>query len=324
MKIKFHMPDFTINGVLNLMFIDFLKKKPEYFYDNVEIASVYGCFPPAIWNGGRCVSGDPTEDVIVRYINEFNSRNVPLRYTFTNPNIEKQHLSDKFCNRITELAHNGFNEIIVNSPVLEEYIRRQYPMYPIISSTIKQIEDLDDLKAELGKAYKLVVLDYNWNNDFERLEKIPNKDRCEILINPYCTPHCKRRGEHYRYVGRVQLLGCQTGNNEAIMSEAAKFNCPFLKYNFYQAQTFSTHIRVEDLYSKYVNMGFTNFKIEGRGFNLFNVLESYVYYLVKPEYREVTRLEMTLTLTGQPSLNVPTSADKAAAARKAQMTGARA
>lgn len=39
-------------------------------------------------------------------------------------------------------------------------------------------------------------------------------------------------------------------------------------------------------------MGFNNFKIEGRVLSKPNVIESYVYYLVKPEYRDRVRLDM--------------------------------
>ena len=51
MSIKFHLPDFWSHGPLNLALIDMIKEHPEYFRDGVEIASVYGCFPPAVWNG---------------------------------------------------------------------------------------------------------------------------------------------------------------------------------------------------------------------------------------------------------------------------------
>ena len=63
-KIKFHIPDFVYHRNLNLSLIDYLKEKPEYFYDNIEIASVYGCFPPGIWNGGRNVFGKYTEKML--------------------------------------------------------------------------------------------------------------------------------------------------------------------------------------------------------------------------------------------------------------------
>ena len=43
---------------------------------------------------------------------------------------------------------------------------------------------------------------------------------------------------------------------------------------------------------KYMELGFNNFKIEGRVLMGANVLESYVYYMVKPEHRDRIRLEL--------------------------------
>ena len=84
---------------------------------------------------------------------------------------------------ITRIAENGLNEIIVNVPVLEDYIRKNYPRYPLISSTVKQIEDRDALLAELEKDYKLVVLDYNWNNRFDELETVVSLFSAHISIS---------------------------------------------------------------------------------------------------------------------------------------------
>ena len=53
----------------------------------------------------------------------------------------------------------------------------------------------------------------------------------------------------------------------------------------------------EDIYNKYVPMGYENFKIEGRSVPDINVLETYMYYMVKPEYRDRARLFLTLMLT---------------------------
>ena len=114
-------------------------------------------------------------------------------------------MQDEFCNMLCRVAENGLNEIIVNKPVLEDYIRKHYSKFPLISSTVKQIESYDKLCDELEKDYKLVVLDYNWNNDWDMLDKIPHKEKCEILINPYCSGHCKRRGAHYKALGERQI-----------------------------------------------------------------------------------------------------------------------
>lgn len=301
MNAKFHIPDFYKHGDLNINLIDKIKEHPEYFYDGIEIASCFGCFAPALWNGGRALGGSTPYDRVTATIEAFNSRNVPIRYTFTNPTLTEKDLRDPFCNRLCKLAENGLNEIIVNVPFLEEYVRRNYPKYPLISSTVKQIEDYDNLMREFEKGYKLVVLDYNWNNDFEKLDKIPRelRERCEILVCPYCTPHCQRRGAHYVALGEAQRDCCNcpkpAPGAPSPMQKAIDFNCPNTGYNFYQIQGYSTFVKNEDIYSKYLDMGFCNFKIEGRVLHTANVVESYVYYLVKPEYRDQVRLELLLS-----------------------------
>lgn len=175
MKVRFHLPDFSGHFMFNLIFIEMLKHCPEYFREGVEIASVYGVFPPSLWNGGRIQQGNCDRKFIKSVINEFNERGIPLRFTFTNPVLEKKHLSDDFCNMVMNLANNGLNEVIVMSPLLEDYIRKKYPKYKITSSTCKRITEPDLLCDELNKDYHIVVVDYDLNNKFDILEKIPNK-----------------------------------------------------------------------------------------------------------------------------------------------------
>ncbi len=308
MKMKFHIPDFWKHWELNLNLIDMIKEHPEYFNDELEIASCFGCFAPALWNGGRTLGGYTSREQIVNTIKLFNERNVPIRYTFTNPTVEQKDLKDAFCNRLCKLAENGFNELICNAPVLEEYIRKTYPKFPLISSTCKQLEEHDALMAEFEKDYKLVVLDYNWNNDFERLAKIPEeyRSRCEILINPYCIPHCKRRGEHYKVLGECQRKAAAYANGSAkdknFMEGAVDFKCENANFNFYQITKYSTFVPRENL-ERYMELGFNNFKIEGRVINKYNVLESYVYYMVKPEYKDMVRLQLLTAAPRQPIVN---------------------
>ena len=205
MRVRFHLPDFAGHFRFNLFFAEMLKRFPEYYREGVEIASVYGCFPPSLWNGGRMCGGYCDDSFITHVIDSFNKRGIPLRFTFTNPMIEEKHLSDPFCNKIMKFADNGLNEVIVVSPLLEEYIRTNYPKYKLTSSTCRRITDPDTLHSELEKDYHIVVIDYDLNNKFDILEKIPNKEKCELLVNACCDPGCPRRSEHYRTIGLEQI-----------------------------------------------------------------------------------------------------------------------
>ena len=54
-------------------------------------------------------------------------------------------------------------------------------------------------------------------------------------------------------------------------------------YVFSKAKENPSFIGIEDIKNKYVPMGFSNFKIEGRGLGSAMILEFLLYYMTKPE-----------------------------------------
>ncbi len=302
MDICFHIPDFVNHLRLNLLLVNSIADCPEYFYDGIKIASVFGNFPGMVWNGGRFFGGAEDSKGAQNVIKIFNERNIPLRFTFTNPLLEEKHLSDLYCNQILRLADKNINEVIVMSPIMEKYIRENYPDYPITSSTCKQIRGIEGVKEELKKDYKYVVLDYNLNNKFELLEQIPTEDRtrCEILVNACCVPNCKRRGEHYRHIGQEQINEWEYKKN--YFNTKPYINTPFpceTGNTLYDTTEFSTHVSPQAIFEKYLPMGFNSFKIEGRTTCDIDLLETYIYYMVKPEYKDKARLQMLRVLTSK-------------------------
>lgn len=258
-----------------------MKDYPDKFREGYRIGSVYGTFPGAIWNGGRTAFGLTCKRDIENILKIYNSRGIPVRFTWTNSLLEEKHLYDTYCNLIMRLADNGLNQVLVNTRVLEDYIRREYPGYPLISSTTKRITDLESLQAELDRDYALVVLDYDLNHDEQVLEAIsPQAGRVELLVNEVCYPGCPRRAEHYEQQSRLQLeFDIHTG-----------FPCP----NQTQQRTFQECMQRpafidNEQIGSYIEKGFCNFKIAGRGMPQDYVKESYLYFLVKEEHRDFVR-----------------------------------
>jgi hypothetical protein len=302
-KIRFHIPDFLKHFSLNMLLLQHMRKNPDAYRDNVTVGSVYGVFPTAVWNGGRFFQGTCDERVIREVLKQFNSQGVPCRYTFTNTQLTEAHLSDRFCNRLMQLADNGLNEVIVASPVLEAYLREKYPRFPLVSSTCKAITDPEQLHAELEKDYSLVVLDYRHNNNWELLSQIGDPGKCELLADACCDPDCPRRTAHYDSISRSQIAYWEWERRSKKPGvrppqlEVERFTCPYMEKPLYDTVHFRTHITPEDLYGRYVPAGFRNFKLEGRSLPDIDVLETYIYYLVKPEHRDQVRLELLLRLT---------------------------
>ncbi|MBE6857989.1 MAG: hypothetical protein E7498_00955 [Ruminococcus sp.] len=296
MRVRFHLPDFSGNFKLNYMFVEMLKKRPDFFREGVEIASFYGVFPPCLWNGGRPQPGNTDKNFIKSVIKTFNDEGIPLRFTFTNPALEKKHLSDERCNMILNLANNGFNEVIVVSEILEKYIRNNFPKYKLTSSTCKRLNSEEALVAELEKDYHIVVADYDLNNKFDILERLPRKKDIEFLVNAVCTPECPVRAGHYYSLGEQQIAYCEhikkypNAPFDRLKYDPNNYGgCVFAKRGTFEIRNLKTHISPDDIWEKYVPMGFEQFKIEGRTASTLNCLETYMYYMAKPECRDEAR-----------------------------------
>ena len=316
MKVKFHLPDFVDNFRFNLLFLTMVENSPELFREGVEIASVYGIFPPSMWNGGRVKYGFCRTDFIKGVLRTYNNRGIPLRFTFTNPMLEKKHLSDEFCNTVMHLADNGMNECIVVSPLLEEYIRENYPNFKLTSSTCKRITDPEKLYEEVQKDYNLVVIDYDLNHDFDILEKIPDKSKCEILVNACCNPSCEHRSHHYETLGLEQIAYANhirkypntPFDQDKFTREHPEgnyeFACNCMNRSLFDVKKLSCHITPDEIWEKYVPMGFSNFKLEGRTSDIFNLIEHYLYYMAKPECVDEARIILYRNLWKNGVINV--------------------
>lgn len=281
-KIYFYLPDFYYKFNLNIELIKMLDEHPEYFYDNIAIGAVYGTFPGAIWNGGRVmIGGTTTLDNISETISAFNNLNIPVRFTFTNCLIDEKHIYDTYCNLIMDCANNGKNEVLVNAPVLENYLREKYKDFKYVLSTTRCERDIAKINAYCLD-YDLVVTDYRDNLNYDFLSELKSKEKIELLINAYCNPDCKRRYDHYNKIS----------NNQLNFTQAEPFLCEIYQKDFYEILANKTVIKVDDIYNKYVNMGFSNFKIEGRTLHSMDIIESYVYYLVKPEFKDLVRCKL--------------------------------
>lgn len=293
-KIYWHLPGFCYFFYLNQVIINLMKEYPDKFNDGYAVGSVYGTFPGAIWNGGRAVFGVTAKGDMQKIIKTYNDFGVPVRFTWTNSLLEEKHVNDTYCNLIMDIANNGKNQVLVNTPVLEEYLRKNYPDFEFISSTTKRIKSLDALKAELDKDYALVVLDYDLNHDEKVLEELkPAASRVEILVDEICFPNCPKRVAHYKDESLRQLT----------FDKGTTFDCPNRKTvpAFKECMKRDAFISKEQIGS-YIDRGFVNFKIVGRGLPTEMVIDSYIYYLVKDEHKDFirTKLENTLTkLTGR-------------------------
>ena len=289
MKAYFNMPEFFAAREMWGVYDYFRAKHPEIWIPDSEIACIFGNFPGAIWNGGGIDIGRNVPRAVVQdTFNYFNYElRIPLRLTFTNPLIGEEHCYDTYCNMIAECGHNGMNEILTSSPVLEQYLREKYPKYKFCRSIIASREE----PVALDPKYHIEVMRRRMNNNFEYLDTIPmaQRPKIEFLCTDPCPDNCPRIYSHYRAFGRAQLEFDNSSPECECSMHGVKGDFPQL-----YASRLETHISREQIDKEYLPRGFNQFKISGRGSNIGPAV-GIVDYMVKPEYQK----DMFLNLTAQ-------------------------
>ena len=280
-KAYFHLPGlFEFYGLYRL-FLPIFREHGEFFYDNFEIGSVYGAPADCIWGGGRVGFGDCGPDDVFALMEEYG---ISARLTFSNSLLREEHLSDRKCNALcrmfskTQKARSG---VIIHSELLLDHLKRNYPELYFVSSTTKVLTDPDELVRELRREdFRYVVPDFRLNKAFDRLDALSAHERAkaEFLCNECCFIGCTERKKCYENVSRKSL-------GEKCPDHICKAPGGDKGYLFSKAMENPAFIGTEDIKNIYMPMGFSNFKIEGRGLGSAVVLEFLLYYLTKPEYR---------------------------------------
>ena len=269
--IYYHLPGLFEFFGLYKAFIQIYNNEKEKF-NNCAIGSIYGAPPGAIWNGGRCASHGCNQ--IFEVINWSNQNNIPCNLTFTNCLLKEEHFLDNYCNSLLKGFHRKHNGITIFSDDLKAYISEKYPNYKFTSSTTKCLREREKIIQELEN-YDIVVLDYNFNRDNEFLDSLPYKEKCEILINPVCSPRCPQRMQHYIEISEFALD----------LKENATIFCPHQGKKFWEVlKNNPLALSLQDV-EEYSKRGFQHFKIEGRTASPEDLIEILVYYMVKPEYQ---------------------------------------
>ena len=277
----FHLPGLFEFYDLYQVFLPLFRRHREYFYDWCEIGSIYGAPADCLWGGGRVGGRERAPEEVLALTQEYG---ISARLTLSNSLLRKEHLTDTRCNqlcRVFSQAQSPQSGVIVHSDMLLRYLQERYPGFYYVSSTTKVLTQFSQLEDELRRDdFRFVVPDFRLNKAFGSLRSLqPHlKDKVEFLCNECCWFGCTDRKRCYEAVSRRNLS-----------STAPEFCCKSPGadegYRFSKAMENPGFISVDDIRNRYMPMGFSNFKIEGRGLGSALVLEFLLYYLTKPEYQ---------------------------------------
>ena len=290
----YHLPGLFEFYELYRAFLPLFREHREYFYDWCDIGSIYGAPADCIWGGGRVGFGDNIPQEVLALMQEYG---ISARLTFSNSLLREEHLSDKGCNRLCALFNEtGGNGVIVHSDLLLEYLKKNYPNLYFVSSTTKVLTDFREFLDEVNREdFRYVVPDFRLNKAFDKLNTLTNvqKGKAEFLCNECCWFGCTDRKICYENVSHKNLG--ETCEDHRCIAPSGNEG-----YRFSKAMTNPGFIGVEEIQNRFLPMGFSNFKIEGRGLGSAVILEFLLYYMTKPEYqihvREAIYLDSMLDL----------------------------
>ena len=292
--IYYHLPGLFEFYELYREFLPLFRAHREYFYDWCEIGSIYGAPADCIWGGGRTSFGEADPGEVLALTMEYG---ISARLTFSNSLLRQEHLLDRKCNHLCRLfeenseATDGVsNGVIVHSDLLAEHVKEHYPGLYLVSSTTKVLTDFEDFLGEVNREeFRYVVPDFRLNKAFDQLNTLSKqqKDKVEFLCNECCYIGCKDRKRCYETVSRKNL-GENFTEHHCTAPDAEN------GYRFSKAMKNPSFIGIDDIQNAYMPMGFSNFKIEGRGLGSALILEFLLYYMTKPEYQLPVREEIYL------------------------------
>lgn len=282
-KIHYHLPGLFEFYEFYKVFLPLYREHQEWFYDWCDIASIYGAPEGCLWGGGRTSFGKADARDIIAMTDSFG---ISARLTFSNSLLREEHLTDKKCNELCRLFECAKIPagVIVHSDLLLDYLKSKYPRLYLISSTTKVLTNFEDLRSELTRPdFKYVVPDFRLNKAFDKLASLTQeqKDKVEFLCNECCDIHCQSRKACYENVSRKNLAT----SDEEIPDHKCTEKDGQEGYKFSKAMKNPAFISIEDIQKTYLPMGFSNFKLEGRGLGSAILLEFILYYMTKPEHQ---------------------------------------
>ena len=276
----YHLPGLFEFYELYRVFLPLFREHREYFYEWCDIGSVYGAPSDCIWGGGRTSFGNHDPREVLALTQEYG---ISARLTFSNSLLRKEHLLDKKCNDLCRMFASNLrvpNGVIIYSDLLLDHIKTNYPGLYFVSSTTKVLTEFEKFLDEVKRdEFLYIVPDFRLNKAFDKWNTLTcsQKDRVEFLCNECCYFGCVDRKRCYETVSRKNL-----GEN------CPDFRCasPDAEdgYRFSKAMINPGFIGIDDINSSYLKMGFSNFKIEGRGLGSALILEFLLYYMTKPEF----------------------------------------
>lgn len=233
-----------------------VKKYFETYFPNIplnKIDSIFGFVEPTSLYSGRPFLTRQISEKDYQFLQE---NNIGLRIPFTNHYVtEKEYLKYQ---PLLEKYHKKGNSLIITNDDFVKWVRKDFPLYKIEASILKEIDSIDKINTAL-ELYDTIVIPMNMNNNIKFLESIEQKNRITLFGNAGCALTCPNR-ICYDYISkRNKILG-----NLNIIVRGIYYYYSFIlrrKWCMRKIKPRKLHGLKDFDIDKYYKMGFSRFKM---------------------------------------------------------------
>lgn len=162
-----------------------------------ELASVFGFLIDSPLNGGR----DRASSIVYppEEIERLNAAGVGYSFTLTSTAAAPEHLRDRWTNEMLKRFENPLNDVIVATPLIEDFVREKYPGYKVRASCIYNFKTVEEINRACER-FDLVTPWPDINDHDDRLAALTRKDRVMLFGTQICLKACgDHRLRHYYF-----------------------------------------------------------------------------------------------------------------------------
>jgi hypothetical protein len=249
--------------------LDILKYKyPQAFYENQRSLSLFFTFPYTIWSKGHRNEPFMPYENIENELSWLRNKKIKIFYEFENTNVKPNHFNDRYSNIVLDITKKNELFAVVQNLQLANYLKEQYPNITLVESSINK-------SIKINNPFEMCMIDYRTLRQCKN--EITEKEKYIVMLNSFCD-------NTYRCVNL-------TSNSHLNYEIERPLHCVHRVDKFLDSKMNNNFISIENL-QNLVEDGFVHFFVKSDIPNRFEKIETYVYYLIKPEFQDVVKLEL--------------------------------
>lgn len=121
---------------------------------------------------------------------QMEKEGIGVSLTLTNHFFDKKSYESSLS--LLKQFHKEGNSIVCTNDDLALQIKKDFPLYVLKASLIKNLNTLKKVEEAL-KVYDIVVIPMEMNDNIEFLKSLPSKDRITLFANASCAYNCESR-----------------------------------------------------------------------------------------------------------------------------------